>query len=72
MTEQLSTFTKGFTGGSVVKNAPANARDSDSMPGSERYLGEGNGNAVQYSCLENSINRGAWQATIHEVGKNLT
>ena len=59
MTGQLSTFTKGFTGGSVVKNPPANARDTDSMPGSERSLGERNGDTVQYSCLGNLMDRGA-------------
>ena len=49
----------------MVKNPPANAgdiRDSGLIPGSGRSNGEGNGNALQYSCLENSMDRGAWQA----------
>ena len=65
----------GFTIGSVVKNLPANAGDSGdvrSIPASERSHGEGNGNPFQYSCLENSMGRGAWQTTIHEVTKSRT
>ena len=57
----------GFPGGSVVKNLPANAgdaRDTGSSPGSRRSLGEGNGNPLQYSCLENPMDRGAWWATV--------
>ena len=51
----------GFTiGGSVVNNLPAKARDTGSIPGSGRSSGEGNGNPLQYSCLENPMNRGAW------------
>ena len=53
----------------VVKNPPANAGDSGSIPGSGRSLGEGNGNPLQYSCLENPTERGAWQATVHGVAK---
>ena len=51
----------GFPGGSVVKNPPANAgdaRDAGSIPGSERSPGVGNGNPLQYSCLENPMDRG--------------
>ena len=44
----------------------------DSIPGSGRLSGEGNGNPLQYYCLENSMDRGAWLATIHEVGKSRT
>ena len=55
----------GFPGGSVVKNLPANAGDSGSIPGSERFPGEGNGNPLQYSFLENPMDRGAWRATVH-------
>ena len=65
----------GFPGGSVVKKLPANAgdaRDVGLIPGSERSPGEGNGNPLQYSCLENSMNRGAWEATVHSVPKNRT
>ena len=60
---------KGFPGGIVVKNLPANAgdtREADSIPGSGRSTGEGNGNLLQYSCLENSMDRGAWRACGHE------
>ena len=51
-----------FPGGSVVKNPPANAGDGDvgSIPGSGRFPGGGNGNTLQYSCLENPMDRGAW------------
>ena len=61
----------------VVKNLPANAgdvRDADLIPGSGRSPGEGNGNPLQYSYLENPMDRGAWQATVHgvaRVGHNL-
>ena len=57
----LAKFQLGFPGGSVVKNLPANLRDVGSTPESGRYSGEGNGNPLQYSCLENPMNRGAWQ-----------
>ena len=50
----------GFLGGSVVKNPPANAGDMGSTPGSGRSPGEGNGNPLQYSCLGNLMDRGAW------------
>ena len=53
----------GFPGDSVIKNPPANAGDVGSMLGLERSLRVGNGNPLQYSCLENSMDRGAWQAT---------
>ena len=51
---------------------PANAGDSGLIPGSGRSLGEGYGNPLQYSCLENSMERGAWQATVHGVAKSQT
>ena len=57
----------GFPGSSVVKNPLANAGDASSILGSGRSPGEGNGNTLQYSCLENPMNRGAWQATVHGV-----
>ena len=60
---------KGFPGGSAVKNPPANTRESSSIPGPGRSPGEGNGNPLQYSCLENLIDRGAWLATVHRVTK---
>ena len=56
----------------VIKNPPANAegmRDSGSVPGSGRSPGEGNGNLLQYSCLENPMDRGAWRAIVHGVAK---
>ena len=54
----------GFPGGSVVKNPPVNAGNPASIPGSGRSPGEGNGNPLQYSCLENPMDRGAWWATV--------
>ena len=56
----------------MVKNLPANAGDVGSFPGSERSLGEGNGNPLQYSCLRNPMDRGAWQAIyiVHGVAKD--
>ena len=59
----------GFPGSSVVKNLPANAGDESSISGSGRSPGERNGNPVQYSCLENPMDGGAWQATVHGVAK---
>ena len=53
-----------FSGGSVAKNVPANAGDTGSIPGSGRCPGEGNGNLLQYSCLDNPTDRGAWQVTV--------
>ena len=62
-----------FLGGSVIKNLPANAgdiRDASLIPGSGISLGEGNGNPLQYSCLGNPMDRGAWQAIVHGVAKS--
>ena len=63
-------------GGSVVKNPPANAGgdtgDMGLIPGSGRSPGGGNSNPVQYSCLENPMDRGAWWAAVHGVTKNWT
>ena len=59
----------------VVKNPPANAgdvRDVALIPGSGRFPGGGHGNPLQYSCLENPIDRGAWWATVHRAGKSWT
>ena len=59
----------------VVKNPPANAggvRDLDLIPGSGRTPGEGNGNLLQYSCLKNPMDRGAWRTTVHGVTKSQT
>ena len=54
----------------VVKNPPANAGGAGSIPGSGRSPGEGNDNPLQYSCLENSMDGGAWRATVHGVTKS--
>ena len=54
---------QGFSGGSMVKNLPANVEDVGLIPGSGRSPREGNGNPLHYSCLENSMDRGTWQAT---------
>ena len=58
-----------FPGGSVVKNLPADAGDAGSILGLGRSLGEGNDNALQYSCLGNPMDRGAWRATVHGVSE---
>ena len=55
----------------MVKNPPANAGYAGSIPGSGRYSREGNGNPLQYSCLEIPMDRGTWQATVHWVTKVL-
>ena len=62
----------GFPGGSDGKECACNAGDPGSIPGLGRSPGEGNGNPRQYSYLENSMNRGAWQATVHGVAKSST
>ena len=59
-----------FCGGSDGKKSGCNAGDLDSIPGSGRSPGEGSGNPLQYSCLDNPMNRGAWQATVHGVAKS--
>ena len=56
----------------TVKNSPANAGDPGLISGLGRSPGEGNGNPLQYSSLENPMDRGAWQATVHRVAKSLT
>ena len=58
--------------GSEVKASASNVGDPASIPGSGRFPGEGNGNPLHYSCLENSTDRGAWWATVHEVAKSQT
>ena len=60
---------RGFPGGSVVKNLPANAGEVGSVPGLGRSPGEGNGNPLKYSCLENPMDRGAWRVIVREVAK---
>ena len=65
-------FKREGTCGSVVKNVPASAKDAGSIPGSGRSPGEGNGNSLQYSCLGNPMDRGAWWAAVHEVEESWT
>ena len=56
----------------MIKNPPANAEDVGSIPGSGRCPGGGNGNSLQYCCLDNPMDRGAWRAVVHGVAKSLT
>ena len=63
---------QGFPGGSQVKASASNVGDLGSIPGSGRSPGEGNGNPLQYSCLENPMDREARQATVHGVAKSRT
>ena len=62
----------GFPGGSDGKESAHNAGDLGLIPGLGRPPGEGNGLSLQYSCLENPMDRGAWQATVHRVTKSWT
>ena len=62
-------MTLGFAGDSMVKNLPADAGHSGSIPGSGRSPGEGNGHPCQYSCLENLMDRGVWWTIVHGVSK---
>ena len=61
-----------FPGSSADKESACNEGDPGTIPGSERFPGEGIGYPLQYSCLENSMDRGAWQATVHGVTKSWT
>ena len=62
----------GFLGGVVVKNPSPSAGDMGSVPGLGRSSGVGNSNPLQYSCLENSMDRGVWWAKVHGVTKSQT
>ena len=62
----------GLPSGSLVKSLPDNAQSTGSIPWSGRCPGEGNGNPFQFTCLENSMNRGAWWAIVHGVTKSKT
>jgi len=62
----------GLSRGAVVKHLPVNAGDTGLTAGSERAPGTGNDNLLQFSSLENSMERGAWQATVHRVTNSLT
>ena len=66
------TYQNGFPGSLDSKASAYNAGDPGPIPGSGRSLGEGNGNPLQYSCLENPMDRGAWWATVHGVAKSRT
>ena len=68
----VSTSQEGFPGGSEVKMSACNSGGLGSIPGLGRSPGEGNGNPLQYSCLENPMDREAWWATVHEVAKSWT
>ena len=61
----------GFSGISVVKSLPANPRDMVLIPRLGKFPGGGNGNPLQYSCLENPMDRGAWQAIVHGVARRV-
>ena len=61
-----------FPGGSDGKESACNTRDPGLIPGSGRFHREGNGYPLQYHCLENSMDRGAWQAAVHMVSKGQT
>ena len=63
----MATIIMGFPGNSVVKNLPAKAGEEGSIPGLGRSPGERNGSSLQYSCLGNPMDRGAWWATVHRV-----
>ena len=62
----------GFADGSDCKESTCNAGDLGSIPGLGRFPGEGNGNRLQYSCLENPMDRGAWRDTVHVVTESDT
>ena len=68
----ISSLSFGFPGGSEVKASAYNAGDPGSIPGLGRSPGEGNDNPLQYSCLENPMEGGAWWATVHRVPKSRT
>ena len=69
---RVSLNTIQITRGSEVKESACNARDLGLISGLGRFPGEGNGNPLQYSCLENPMDRGAWWATVHGVSKSWT
>ena len=68
----MRTLLYSFAGGSDDKEFACNSGGPVSIPGSRRSLVEGNGNPLQYSCLENSMDRGAWRATVHRITKSRT
>ena len=66
----MASVLNGFPGGSESKESACDAGNLGSIPGSRRFPGEGNGNPLQYSCLEKSMDRGDWWATVHGVAKS--
>ena len=72
MPTKVCTVRMGFPGSSAGKESACNSGDSGSIPGSGRSPAEGNGYQLQYSCLENSMDRGAQQAIVHVVEKSQT
>ena len=68
----MGTRSLGFPVASAVNNLPANAENMGLIPGSERSSAEGNGNLFQYSCLENSMDKGTWWAAVDRVTKSWT
>ena len=72
LSEARMSLFRGFPGGSDSKASAGNAGDPGLIPGSGRSPGEGNGNPLQYSCLENPMDRGAWWATVHGVAESDT
>ena len=70
--EPLLYLKMAFPANSDYEESVCNARDLDLIPGSGRSPGEGNGNPLQYSCLENHTDRGVWRATVHGVTKSQT
>ena len=73
--QDIANVNGGFLDGSAVKNSPADAGDAGDVgliPGSGRSSGIGNGNPLQYSCLGNPMNRGAWWTTVHGVTMSQT
>ena len=69
---KVNRYSVGFPGGPEGKASACNAGDPGSIPGSGRSPGGGNGNPLQYSCLENLMGRGAWWATVHGVAESQT
>ena len=63
---------RGFLGGADIKESTCSTGDPGLIPGLGQSLGEANGNPLQYSCLENSMDRGGWPATVHGVTKSWT
>ena len=68
--KKLNDVKRGFLGGSDGKESVCHTGDPGSIPGLGRSLGEGNSNPLQYSCLENPMDRGAWPVTVHRVAKS--